>query len=192
MSWLDLLLIAILALSVATSFARGFAKELIGLIAAIVALLCGAWFYRIAGAALRPLVGSKEVANLLGFLLIVAGVIVLGWIVGWLIGLMAKITGLSWLDRLMGAAFGLARGVVVCVALITAMVAFAPGKDSRTPPRAVVDSKIAPYLIDTAHAVTRAAPRELRDEFSRRYDQVKRLWQDAFKRGIRRAPETEI
>ena len=41
------------------------------------------------------------------------------------------------------AGFGLARGVFVCIALITAIVAFAPGKDAKTPPEAVVRSRRA-------------------------------------------------
>jgi len=191
MNWLDLLLIAIIALSVASSFARGFARELIGLLAAVAGLFCGVWFYRIAGNALRPYVGSSEVANLLGFLLIVAIVVVAGWIVSVLVGMMMRAVGLSWLDRLLGAAFGLARGVILCVAVITAIVAFAPGKDSKTPPDSVVESRIAPYVIDAARAATMAAPKELREEFMRRYEQVKRIWADALKRGLRRAPESE-
>ena len=191
MNWLDLLLIVIIALSVASSFARGFARELIGLLAAIAALFCGVWFYRIAGNSLRPYVGSAEVANLFGFLLIVAVVVATGWVLSVLVGMMMRAVGLSWLDRLMGAAFGLARGVVLCVAVITALVAFAPGKDSKTPPDSVVDSRIAPYVIDAARAVTMAAPKELRAEFMRRYEQVKRIWAEALKRGLRQGPESE-
>jgi len=192
MNWLDLLLILIIAVSVAASFAKGFAKETISLVAAIAALLCGAWFYRIPAAMLRPHIGSRPVANLFGFLLIFAAVIVLGLIVTWVIGALMKVTGLSWLDRLLGAAFGLARGVIVSIAIVTAILAFAPGADAKTPPKAVVQSKIAPYIIDSAHVVTMAAPRELRDEFARRYTQVKRIWEDAWKQRDRRAPAAEI
>lgn len=181
MNWLDLLLIVILAASIASSFARGFARELIGTVAAFAALICGLWFYRMAGAAIRPYVGSAAVANLIGFLLILTAVLVLGWIVSLLIRMVTKAVGLSWLDRLLGAGFGLVRGVVISVALITAIVTFAPGKDAKSPPQAVVESRIAPYIIDAAHAATMAAPKELRDEFARRYGQVKRIWEDALK-----------
>jgi membrane protein required for colicin V production len=193
MNWLDFALIAILAISIATSFAKGFAREVIGLVAAVAALICGAWFYRMTAAVVRPYVGSREVANLCGFLLIVAGVIVLGLIVSWIMGAMMKAVGLSWLDRLLGAAFGVARGIIVCVAVITAIVAFAPGADAKTPPQSVVRSTVAPYMIDAAHALTLAAPKELRDGFSRRYEQVKQVWEDTLKRRIpRRLPESEI
>ena len=104
-----------------------------------------------------------------------------------------KAVKLSWLDKLMGAGFGLARGVFVCVAVITAIVAFAPGKDEKSPPQAVVESRIAPYMIDGAHTLTAAAPKELRDEFARRYEQVKRIWEGTLKHGApRRLPESEI
>ena len=192
MNWLDLLLIALIAISVTSSFARGFTRELIGLVAAFTALICGLWFYRMAGAPLRTYVGSTEIANLFGFLLIFAAVIAIGWLVSLVAGMTMKAVGLSWLDRLLGAAFGVARGVIVCVAVIMAIVAFAPGKDAKTPPEAVVQSRIAPYIIDAASAATAAAPKELRDEFARRYSQVKKIWEDALKRGIRRAPDAEI
>ncbi len=193
MNWLDMMLIAILAVSIVASFAKGFTREVIGLVAAVAALLCGSWFYRIAGDVVRPWVGSREVANLCGFLLIVSAVIVLGWLVSLLVSKMMKAVGLSWLDRLLGLAFGVARGVIVCVAVITAVVAFAPGADAKTPPQAVVRSTVAPYIIDAAHLLTLAAPKELRDGFARRYNQVKRIWEDALKHGIpRRAPESEI
>ncbi len=151
MNWLDLLLLIILVVSVATSFAKGFTRELIGLVAAVAGLLCGIWFYRMAGASVRPYVSSRDVANLCGFLLIFLGVIFLGWLVSFAVGRMVKAVGLSWLDRLLGMIFGFVRGVIVCVAIITAVMAFVPGADAKSPPESVVESRVAPYVIDTAH-----------------------------------------
>src|SRR5690242_13606199 len=138
MNWLDLVLLLILAGSIASSFARGFTREVIGLAAAVAGLFCGLWFYRMAATPLRPYVGSPEAANLVGFLLIFATAILVGWVLSLLTGMMMKAVGLSWLDRLLGAAFGVARGVIVCVAVITALVAFWPGRDAKSPPQAVV------------------------------------------------------
>ena len=189
MNWLDIVLAILLVASVAASFSKGFVREAVGLAAAILGLIGGAWFYRMAGETVRPYVGSQQVANFCGFFMIFLGVILAGWLVSRLIGLIIKAVGLSWLDRLMGAVFGAARGVVVCVAVITAIVAFSPGKEA---PQSVVGSKVAPYMTDAAHALTMAAPRELRDEFEIHYGAVKRLWEDALKHGLRRGPEAEI
>jgi membrane protein required for colicin V production len=192
MNWLDIALVIVLVSSVAAAFSRGFVRESIGLAAAFIGLFCGAWFYRLPSEILKPYLASREAANLCGFLLIFLGVILLGWLVSRLIGMVVKVVGLSWLDRLLGAAFGAARGVIICVGVITAIVAFAPGMDPKSPPQSVVKSKLAPYMIDAAHLLTMAAPKELRDEFARRYEQVKRVWEDAMKRGLRRPPESEI
>jgi membrane protein required for colicin V production len=191
MNWLDVTLVILLVGSVASAFSKGFVRESIGLAAAFIGLLCGAWFYRMPADILRPYLSSREAANLCGFLLIFVGAILLGWLVSKLVGMVVKVVGLSWLDRLLGAAFGAARGVIVCVALITAIVAFAPGSDPKTPPQSVVNSRIAPYMLDAAHLLTMATPKELRDEFALRYEQIKRIWEDAIKHGLRR-PESEV
>jgi membrane protein required for colicin V production len=191
MNWLDVALVILLVGSVASAFSKGFVRESIGLAAAFIGLLCGAWFYRMPGDILRPYLSSREAANLCGFLLIFVGAILLGWLVSKLVGMVVKVVGLSWLDRLLGAAFGAARGVIVCVALITAIVAFAPGSDPKTPPQSVVNSRIAPYMLDAAHLLTMATPKELRDEFALHYEQIKRIWEDAIKHGLRR-PESEV
>ena len=191
MNWLDVALVIILVGSVASAFSKGFVRESIGLAAAFIGLLCGAWFYRMPGDVLRPYLASREAANLCGFLLIFVGVVLLGWLVGRLVGMMVKVVGLSWLDRVLGAAFGAVRGVIVSVAIITAIVAFAPGSDVKSPPQSIVNSRIAPYMIDAAHVLTMATPKELRDEFARRYEQIKRVWEDAIKHGLRRS-ESEV
>src|ERR1700683_3771707 len=141
MNWLDVVLICLLAASGAGGFSRGLVRQVFGLAAAVAGLICGAWFYRMAAEPLRPYVGSEAVANLCGFLLIFVGAMALGWMVSALIGMLVKAVGLSWLNRLAGAAFGIVRGVVIGVAVITAIVAFAPGKDATDPPQAVVHSR---------------------------------------------------
>ncbi len=192
MNWLDLVLICLLAASVFSGFSKGLVRQVIGLAAAVAGLICGAWFYRMPAETVRPYAGSQAVANLCGFLLIFFGAIILGWLVSMLIGMLVKAVGLSWLNRLGGAAFGVVRGIVVGVAVITAMVAFLPGREAKDPPQAVVHSRIAPYILDAAHALTLAAPRELRDEFARRYDEIRRVWEEAMKHGLRRLPDSEI
>jgi membrane protein required for colicin V production len=191
MNWLDVAIVILLVASVASAFSKGFVRESIALAASVIGLLCGAWFYRMPREILRPYLASREAADLVGFLLILVGVILLGWLISKLVGMVVKVVGLSWLDRLLGAAFGAARGVIVCVALITAIVAFAPGSDSKTPPQSIVNSRIAPYMLDAAHVLTMATPKELREEFALRYEQIKRIWEDAIKHGLRR-PESEV
>ena len=62
----------------------------------------------------------------------------------------------------------------------------------KDPPQAVLNSRIAPYLVEAAHALSMAAPRELHDQFARHYAEIKRVWQDAMKQGRRHLPQPEI
>src|SRR5579871_2611398 len=117
MNWLDVVLLLVLAASVVTSFSTGLARELVGMVSMVAALVLAIWFYGTAGSFLQPYVSSRGVANFCGFLLVFVGVLILGSLTGRLLRRMMKIAGLSFVDRLLGAGFGLLRGVLVAIAL---------------------------------------------------------------------------
>lgn len=175
-SWLDGVILVVLVLSIFSAARRGFSREVIGLAAALLGLILGTWFYGTAGSWLTPYVSSADVSNFLGFLLVFMGTIIAGAILGAIVSRMLRTVGLSWIDRALGAAFGIARGLLVSVALVMILVAFAPGSSAAAPPHAVVNSRLAPYVIGTSRLLTELAPHELKDEFHRRYDQVKNAW----------------
>jgi membrane protein required for colicin V production len=186
MNWLDIVLLLVLIGSVVTSFSTGLAREVVGLVSMIAALVLAIWFYGTAGAFLQPYVSSPGVANFCGFLMVFCAVLILGAIVGRLLRRMMKVVGLSFVDRLLGAGFGAVRGLLVSVALVLALLAFTPGK---SPPNAVIHSRVAPYVIDAARVVSAVAPHELKDGFRKSYEQVKTIWGDALKKGIRALPD---
>ena len=186
MNWLDVVLLIILAGSVATSFSTGLTREIVGLVSIIAALVLAIWFYGTAGSVLLPYVSSPGIAHFCGFLMVFFGVLLLGGIIGRLLGRMMKAAGLSFVDRLLGAGFGIVRGLLVSIAIVLALLAFTPGK---SPPAAVVDSKMAPYVIDAARVCAAMAPHELKDGFRKSYAQVKTIWGNALKKGIRELPD---
>jgi membrane protein required for colicin V production len=188
MNWLDFVLILLFGISVLTAAKTGFTREVIGLITAIVALFCGLWFYGAAGAFLLPYVSSPAIANFCGFFLIFCGILLLGGLTGIALSKLLKFAGLSWFDRVLGAAFGCIRGLLLAIALILALLAFAP---SDAPPRSVVRSHLAPYVVDASHVVASMAPRELKEGFRKHYDRVKSIWEDALK-GVHKLPESEV
>jgi len=190
MNWLDFVLLFLVAGSIIASFRQGFSRELIGLVTMIVALFCGLWFYGSTGTFLLPYFSSKGLANFCGFVLVFVGVLIAGAIVGHLFSRLVKAAGLSMFDRILGAGFGAVRGLLLAVVVILAIVAFAPGPVD-APPRAVVHSRFAPYVIDTAHLFASMAPRELKDSFRKHYEQVKRIWDDALQKGTRQLPDSE-
>lgn len=188
MNWLDVVLALVLAASVAAGFARGFARVGIGLAATLIGLVLGIWFYGTAGAFVLPYVSSRGLANFIGFLLVFFGVLLAGSVVGWILAKLLKWAGLGWLDRLMGAGVGLLRGIIIAVALVMALVAFAP----KPPPRSVVESRLAPYVIDAARVLAAVAPRELRDGFHAGYEHVKKIWSDTIQKRPRELPRQDF
>jgi membrane protein required for colicin V production len=185
MNWLDIILGIILVASVVRSFRKGLSREVIGLVAVVLALLFGTWFYGAAGAFLLSYVSSPRVANFAGFCLVFAGVMLLGGLVSYTAGKFLRVTGLSMVDHALGAVFGLLRGTVVAVALVMGMMAFS---QNDKPPAAVVDSRLAPYVVDAARLFASMAPHELKDGFRKSYAQVREAWSSALGKGIRGAP----
>jgi membrane protein required for colicin V production len=184
MNWLDIVLVILLFLSTASAASKGFFREVIGIAAAIIGLIGGIWFYGLAGSFLLPYVSSPQVANFIGFFIVFTGCIILGSIISAIIRRFVKTVGLSWFDRLLGAVFGLVRGTLLGLAVITALVAFAPAVAANSAPAAVAESRLAPYIIAGANFLVAMAPRDMKDGFHVHYAQLKTFWEHNKKVGL--------
>lgn len=172
MNWLDYVIAFLLALGVYRSTRRGFSREVIGLAATIIGIVLAMWFYGVAGSLLSPWISSPQIANMVGFLLVLMAVILIGAVIGWIIHRFLKTVGLSFVDHLLGALFGLARGIVILIALLVAWVSFGAQGEGRAIPAAVVHSRIAPYILEAGGFMVAAAPMELKQTFRKQYTQV--------------------
>lgn len=156
---------------------RGFARTIVGMLAALCAILGAIWFYGSAASLLHDYVSHPTVANFLGFVIVFTVVMLGGAAAGWLLAKAFKWAGLGWLDRLLGGGAGLVRGSLVSTGLVLLLCAF-----SRTPPPpSVVNSRLAPYMIEVANVVSYLAPRELKDGFQASYGKVKKIWREVLK-----------
>jgi len=182
LNWLDLLLLIVIGTSMLTGLAAGFARVGVGFIAMIVGLFGGFWFYGIVAAYVFDYVNSRAIANLIGFFVIFFGVMIMGAIIGRILAKFFKWVGLSWLDRLLGGAFGLVRGLVIAAGMVTVLLAFAPSP----PPASVVDSKLLPYVINVSQIFAALTPREIKDSFYTTKEKVKAAWTE---HAARKPPE---
>jgi membrane protein required for colicin V production len=173
-NWIDILLVLVIGFSVLSGFTAGFARVGVGFIATILGIFLGFWCYGIAAAYVLDYVSSHAIANLIGFFVIFIGIVLVGAIIGQLLAKLFKWIGLSWLDRLLGAGFGFIRGVVMAVALVTVLLAFAPS----TPPRSVLDSRLMPYMLDASNILAALTPREVKDAFRETKDKVMKAWSE--------------
>lgn len=174
MNWLDYVLVAMGAVFAIHGAIRGFTRQIMGLAATVLGLLLACWFYGTAGAFLIPYVSHKGIANFLGFLVVFVGVQAAGGLAGWLLSKFVKTIGLSWMDRLLGVAFGLLKGALTGVVLVVGLTSFA----IKPLPDAVAGSTIAPVLVEVGRVVVALTPKEMRDGFDRTYQNLKKFWEE--------------
>jgi uncharacterized membrane protein required for colicin V production len=85
-----------------------------------------------------------------------------------------KWTGLSWIDRILGGAFGLVRGSLVAAAFVAILLAFNP----RPTPNWMVGSAVLPYAVGVADLASGLAPRAIKDAFAKSLGEVREAWAD--------------
>ena len=169
---LDILIMIILASSVVAGVVAGLARSGVGLLCAILGLLCGFWLYPIPAGWVHNWVGSMMLSNVLGFLIVFFPFVIAGGYAGrWVMRLFQR-TGLGWLDRVAGAIFGFVRGALVAVAFVAVVLAFT----SRPIPNWMVNSTLLPYAMTASGQMASLAPRELKMAFTRTVQEIREIW----------------
>ena len=159
MTWADATIIAVIGLSVLVAAAQGFFVEIFSLAGVVVGYIAAAWGCRQVGGWFLPYVKTAEIANLAGFLTILFAVMVVAGMAGRIVRWAMKEVGLRWVDRLLGAAFGLVRGLVVVTVVLLAMTAFDPGT------QLLRNSQLAGYFLVAGRGASWLAPAEMRRKF---------------------------
>ena len=188
MNLLDLVLIIVVGASVVTGFMAGFARVGIGFIAAVSGMLFGFWFYGIPAQWIHRHIHSQTISNLLGFFLVFYAFVMIGLLIGKLLTKLFKWTGLSWVDRLLGGAFGFVRGGLIAVAFIAVLMAFTP----KPTPNWMIDSWVLPYAIDASNICAALAPRALKDSFRESMDEIRKAWDDQLKKQRHKKDEPDL
>jgi membrane protein required for colicin V production len=158
MTPLDWLLIAILAFSMVQAFFKGLVLELFSLAGLVCGIVLAAWNYPVVADKLSYLITNRAIASVAGFLLIAVGIMVAAAILGRILHASAHAIGLGFFNRLGGAAFGLARGALLGVAILMAITAFLPTADW------LKNSSLAPYFLAGSHAVSFVVPHDLEQQ----------------------------
>ncbi len=157
MTWADLIVVAVLVVSAALAFMRGFVEEVLGVGAWIGAVLAGLALQPL----VRPLLGGID-PPWLADALAVAGVflavlVVLKVVIGF-VARRVQDSALGSTDRALGLLFGLARGAFLLVVAYILAGMVLPGVD-RWPP-VVRDARSLPLVASGADwVVARLPPR---------------------------------
>jgi membrane protein required for colicin V production len=169
---LDWFVLATVLYAVVMSALRGFVREVLGLITVLASIFLAAWFYRSLGMVFRDVVASENIALFLGFALLFAGTLIVGFTGIWFIYRFFKFARIEWFDRLLGGAFGFIRGWLIGSAIFLGLTAFGIQSD------AVKNSQLAPYFLPGSRIVAVATPFELKAKFLIGYREVQRWWSE--------------
>jgi membrane protein required for colicin V production len=167
MNLFDWILIVLLAYSTIMAFVRGIILELFSLGGLIAGILLASWNYKHVADLLSRLITTPATAQIVAFLLIVVGIMVLSTLLGKALNRTAHAIGLGFFDRLLGAVFGLARGCLLGVALLMAIAAFQPHSTW------IENSRLSSYFLAGAHAVSFVVPHDLQQQILNGAQQIK-------------------
>ena len=125
----DWVFIGVLLFSMVVGAWRGLVFEVLSLVSWVVAFVLAQWLAPDAAQWL-PMSGATEVVRYAaGFVLVFVAAIFVGGLVAFLLKKLVTAVGLRPADRMLGAAFGIGRGMVVLLVL-TVVVGMTPLRDA--------------------------------------------------------------
>nr|WP_295745946.1 CvpA family protein [uncultured Acidocella sp.] len=149
MTWVDAVVLGVVALSALFSMVRGFVREVLGVGAWIGALLACLKFY----APVQPYIASLLPKGLQHFAIygamaaVFLVVLIVLSLVSGLIGGLVRESPLSGLDHSLGIVFGIARGAII---LFIAYIALGMAEPSTEWPKPIVDARSLPIAYQGA------------------------------------------
>jgi len=163
----DWIILLVLLVSVVQAASSGFFQEAFGIAGLVFGYLIAAWQYRHLAEHFGPYISSVWLGEIVAFLAIFLGIMILAGILGRIVRWIVKEAGLSIVDRFFGAVLGFARGCLLIAIVLVSMTAFTPTS------RWLQGSSLAPYFLVVGRAAIWIAPSELRAQFYKGLDYVK-------------------
>ncbi|HEY8220109.1 MAG TPA: CvpA family protein [Methylobacter sp.] len=118
MIWIDFTLIGLIFIFFIIGLLRGFSKEAFSLVFWILAVWVSLMFSRDFSGLLEPTVSHLPARIIASFMALFAITLTLGSLIGFLLSVLAKKTGLTFMERLGGMFFGFFRGLIVVTVIV--------------------------------------------------------------------------
>lgn len=164
----DWIILLALIISVIQAASSGFFQEAFGIAGLICGYLVAAWQYQRLAGHFAAYISSKWLGEIVAFLAIFFGVMILAGILGKIVRWIVKEAGLRLIDRFFGGVLGLLRGCLLIAIVLVSMTAFTPTS------KWLQGSALAPYFLVVGRAAIWVAPTELRLQFYKGLDYVRK------------------
>jgi membrane protein required for colicin V production len=164
MNLLDAIIICTMVFFIVKGLLRGFIREVASLAGVILGILLANHFQPQVTAYLKAYLPSTHFLPLISFALIFLSVLVSCNLLGWALKLLFKKAFLGWVDRSLGLALAVTKGVIITYLVIVLLTFFLP---ARTP--LVADSKLAPLITVSYQSMVRLISPEHYQNLKKRF-----------------------
>ena len=152
MNWLDIVLIVSLVIPTFLGLRQGLIKAVLSLAGLIVGVILAGIFYE-ALAGLLTFIPTVAIANIVAFIIILVGIMLIAAILAQLLKVIISAVMLGWVNHLGGAIFGFLMGAVLWSAILATWVKFFGAG-------IVTESLIAAVLLDKFPLIMALLPEE--------------------------------
>lgn len=167
----DVFIILVLAYSTVRGLFRGLVKEVSSIIGVLGGFYAAYSYYPMVAKLLSGLVAEQSYLNILSFLIIFCGILIIISILGVVIKYLLNVAFLGWIDRVCGVGFGLIKGVLIVTVLFIILTTFL----SKGAPL-IKKSILAPHVIWISEKMVGLVSEEMKKDFFGKLDEFKKAW----------------
>jgi len=167
----DILIIVILGYSLVRGLFRGLVKEASSLIGVLGGFYAAYTYYKVLAGLLAGLIHDTSYLNILSFLIIFSGVLIIVGVLGVIIKYVLNISFLGWADRIGGVVFGVLKGILIVSILFITLTAFLPKGTAF-----IKNSELAPHVSWISEKLAEVVSKEMKLDFKAKLGELKKVW----------------
>jgi len=167
----DILIIVILGYSLVRGLFRGLVKELSSIVGVLGGFYAAYTYYNVLAGLLSRLIHDISYLNILSFLIIFCGVLIIVGVWGVIIKYLLNIAFLGWIDRIGGVVFGVLKGILIVSILFITLTAFLPKGTAF-----IKNSELAPHVSWISEKLAEVISKEMKLDFKAKLGELKKAW----------------
>lgn len=171
MNLFDIICVIILGFCLIRGIFRGLVKEITAIVGVVGGFYGAYTYYPLVGSYLKRWIDNAVYLNIVSFFAIFCGVLILVNLLGIIIKYLLNVVSSGWLDRIGGAGFGVAKGLLIVCVIFISLTTFLPKGDSL-----IQDSVLSPQVSSISEVMATMISKEMKLTFADKIEELKKVW----------------
>ncbi len=167
----DIFIVIVMSYSIIRGLFRGLVKEVSSIIGVLGGFYAAYSYYPLVAKLLTGIIKDQSYLNILSFLIIFCGILIVISILGVVIKYLLNVAFLGWIDRICGVGFGLIKGVLIVTVIFIILTTFL---SKGTP--LIKNSILAPHVIWISEKMVGLVSDDMKKDFFTKLDEFKKAW----------------